>query len=75
MPAHPRPKVRKIMSANIKKNALVKLLSLAVLIALVAGIFFIPVGAAANKELRRLESDRLLNDQFTVYLMTSLLST
>ena len=48
-PTHP-PKVRKIMFGNIKKNALLKLLSLTVLVALVAGIFSIPVGAAANAE-------------------------
>jgi endo-1,4-beta-xylanase len=38
------------MFGNIKKNALLKLLSLAVLVALVAGIFSIPVGAAANAQ-------------------------
>ena len=48
-PTHP-PKVRKIMFGNIQKNALLKLLSLTVLVALVAGIFSIPVGAAANAE-------------------------
>jgi endo-1,4-beta-xylanase len=38
------------MFANIKKNALLKLLSLAVLVALVAGVFSIPVGAAPNAQ-------------------------
>ena len=41
------------MFANIKKNALLKLLSLAVLVALVAAIFSIPVGAAPNAEADR----------------------
>jgi endo-1,4-beta-xylanase len=38
------------MFGNIKKNALLKLLSLTVLVALVAAVFSIPVGAAANAE-------------------------
>lgn len=38
------------MFGNIKKNALLKLVSLAALVALVAGIFSIPVGAAPNAQ-------------------------
>jgi endo-1,4-beta-xylanase len=49
-PTHPPLKVRKIMFGNIKKNASLKLLSLVVLVALVAGIFSIPAGAAPNAQ-------------------------
>ena len=38
------------MFGTIKKNALLKLLSLAVVVALIAGIFFIPAGAAPNAQ-------------------------
>src|SRR4051812_12184690 len=48
-PTHPQ-KVRKIMFGKIKKNALLKLLSLAVLVTLIAAMLSIPVGAAANAE-------------------------
>jgi endo-1,4-beta-xylanase len=41
------------MFGNIKKNALLKFVSLAVSVALIAGIFFIPAGAASNAEANR----------------------
>jgi endo-1,4-beta-xylanase len=50
--------VRKIMFANIKKNALLKFLSLAVVVALVTAIFSIPVGAAPNAQTQTITSNQ-----------------
>jgi endo-1,4-beta-xylanase len=45
------------MFVNIKKNALLKLLSLAVLVTLIAALFSIPVGAASNAQTQTVTSN------------------